>query len=115
MADEQPAEQPQEQPAEEAPAEEAPQEEGGEEPSNPINQAQAILDGIKGENDRLESNIKTLQDIKARDMLGGQSVHTGPAKTQDDKDQEEADRLLNMALGDGKDESSNSGSESPTG
>lgn len=77
-------EQNKEKPKEEQPQEqEKPQEQ--EEPEI-LTKANKTLEGLKSENQRMESNIKKLEEMKAHEALGGKSE----GKPQEEKPQEES-------------------------
>jgi hypothetical protein len=59
--------------------------EGNKQTSNdPIDRAVAAREGLDKENARLEANIKRLEDLKARDILGGKSETGEPVKKETD-------------------------------
>jgi len=51
---------------------------------------------LKEENDKLEAEIMRGDELKSRRALGGRSEAGQPEKTQEDKDKEEAERILGM-------------------
>lgn len=68
---------------------EAPQEE-----SNPIEEAKATLEGLKKENEKMSKNISEMKKIQSEEMLRGRSRAGTPEKTEEQKIEEDARRML---------------------
>lgn len=79
-----------------AETEDKPVQEEEKQASNPIAKAESILQAITEQNNRMENNIKTLQEMKATDLLSGSAAagHEVRPKTQDELDAEQAKRYL---------------------
>lgn len=51
---------------------------------------------LKAENDRLETEIRRNMELKAKMAIGGKAEAGIPEKSQEDKDKEEASKILSM-------------------
>ena len=72
-------------------------EDSSEEPSA-IEKGQAILDGIKEQNEKLEALTKRNEDVAARMMLGGKAEAGVPIKSPEEEAKEKTDVEIKEAI-----------------